>query len=221
MERQVIVQRKGVYMRGEKTILGVLVIAVLITCFGFSAVHAQVPYTIWEGTWFKTNLVFKGYDRNLGGTPDWLPDNGKTSLFFHIGTWTDPNGSIEGDETFAAEVYHYDKDTGWEITPLNLHRIHGNPLDIFIWSQIDTGDFATGNFTTGVGQRITFLARISGKMDKAGTSLQKGTFKTLAGYEIQLEPFYYVSGDTITGNLIIPATFCTSKTNQQYPPCWP
>jgi hypothetical protein len=169
-------QRKEVYMRGEKTILGVLVIAVLITCFGFSEVHAQVPYTIWEGTWFKTNLVFKGYDRNLGGTPDWLPDNGKTSLFFHIGTWTDPNGSIEGDETFAAEVYH-NEDTGWEITPLTLHRIHGNPLDIFIWSQIDTGDFATGNFTTGVGQRITFLARIRERWTKPRPPCKKGRLK--------------------------------------------
>jgi len=210
-------------MKKVKIGLGVFLAAVLIGSFFLSPAHAVVPYTIWEDTWFKINIVAKGYERNMPGPPDWLPLNGRFTAFMNIVTWNDPNGSIEGDETFAAEIHFYDDDAQkWQIMPVTLHRIHGTSLDIFVWSQTDDGDIATGS-----GKRIAFLARITGKMDKNGVSLQTGTFKSLAGYNIEMDPdpldslgpLYEPSGLTMTGNLIIPATFCKSKTNQQYPPC--
>jgi hypothetical protein len=210
-------------MKKMKIGLGVFLAVVFIGSFFFNTVHAQVSYTIWEDAWFKINMVSKGYERNFGGTPDWLPLNEKFAAFINIGTWTDPNGSIEGDEIFDAGIYYYDDDTaGWQNISVIFHRIHGNPLDIFIWSQTDDGDISVGN-----GLRITFLARITGKMDRAGTSLQTGKFKTLAGYVIEMDPLdpisplYEPSDLTMTGNLIIPATFCKSTKNQQYPPCLP
>ncbi len=210
-------------MKKVKMGFGVFLAAILIGSFFSSTVHAQVLYTVWEGAWFKINLVSKGYERNLAGTPDWSPLNGRLTAFLNIGAWNDPNGSIEGDETFAAEIYFYDDGgLGWQNMPVILNRIHGNPLDIFVWSQTDTGSIAAGH-----GERIGFLARITGKMDKTVASLKTGTFKSLAGYLVELNPddslgpLYEVSGLTMTGNLIIPATFCKSKTNQQYPPCSP
>ena len=94
---------------------------------------------------------------------------------------------------------------------------------MLIWSQTDTGNIAAGN-----GERNAFLARITGKMDRTGTFLQTGTFKTFAGLLVEVYPpsdpdgpLYHGSALTMTGNLIIPATFCKSTKNQQYPPCWP
>jgi hypothetical protein len=141
----------------------------------------------------------------------------------HIGTWADPNGSIEGDETFGADIFYYDEDiVGWQSMPVTLHRIHGPSLDIFLWSQTDDG-----NIAAGTGQRITFLTRVTGKMDRTGTLLQTGTFKSLAGFVIEMDPddpfgpLYEPSGLTMTGNLIIPTTFCRVKANLLSPPCLP
>ncbi len=206
-------------MKKVKIGLGVFLAVVFIESFFFSPAHAEVPYTIWQDTWFKINIVAKGYERNIFGTPEWQPLNGRLTAFMNIGTWNDPNALIEGDETFAA-VIHYNDDAGWQPVPVTLHRIHGNALDIFIWSQTDDDNIATGS-----GKRIAFLARITGKMNKDGIHLQTGTFKSLAGYIIEMDPLdplgplYEPSGLTMTGNLIIPGTFCKSKTNEQYPPC--
>jgi hypothetical protein len=65
------------------------------------------------------------------------------------------------------------------------------------------------------------MARLTGTMDKTGTFLQKGKFKSLAGSHTKLDPgtqTYQGAGLTITGSLIIPATFCTGK-NLGTPPC--
>ncbi len=209
-------------MKKVKIGLGVFVAAVLIGSFFFSTAHAQGPdYTDWEGTWFKINMVIKGYEKNPAPTPAWLPVNGRLTAFVNIGTYSDPPGSIEGDETFDAVIHYNDDDTGWKQLLVTLNRVHGNPLDILIWSQTDTGTIATGS-----GERVAFVARITGKMDKTGTFLQTGTFKSLAGSLIELAPIdpegplYQASGITMTGNLIIPSTFCKSTMNQQYPPCW-
>ena len=167
----------------------------------------------------------KGTIQDIVNRNFWLPDNGRLTAFVNTGTWNGPNGSIEGGETFAAEIHYSDDAMTWKNLPVILTRIHGNPLDTLIWSQTDQGDFGKGNFTTGAGERITFVARITGKMDKSGVSLQTGTVKSLAGYHIELSPndpegpLYDASALTMPGNLIIPATFCKSTTNQQYLPC--
>ena len=206
-------------MRAKRSI-GAAVVVVVMGCFSFSAVYAQ-DYTLWEGAWFQINIGSKGYERNIGGTPDWMPLNDKTTAFLRIGTWVDPNGSIAGDETYASDMHFYEDDFAtWEIMPMTLHRIHGNPLDMFIWSQTDDGDIATGT-----GQRIAFVARITGKMDNTGASLQTGNFRSLGGFIVEMDasdPFgalYEPGGLTITGKLIIPETFCRSSKNQSYPPC--
>jgi hypothetical protein len=68
------------------------------------------------------------------------------------------------------------------------------------------------------------MGLITGTMDKTGTILQKAKFKSTAGSHTMLDPVnqvYYGLGLTVTGNLIIPDTFCSKTTNQQYPPCLP
>jgi hypothetical protein len=211
-------------MKKVKIRLGVFLAVVLIGSFFFSTVHAQVPYTVWEGAWFKLTIVSKGYERNLVGTsPVWKPLNGRFTAFMRIGTWTDPTAT-EGDETFSADIYFYDEDVpGWQALPVILNRIHGTSLDIFIRCARITGDLSTGT-----GETLRFLGRTTGKMNKAGTALQTGTFKSLAGSHVQMDPLdplgplYEVSGLTITGNLIFPippGTFCKSKANQLLPPC--
>ena len=150
----------------------------------------------------------KGTIQDIVNRNFWLPDNGRLTAFVNTGTWNGPNGSIEGGETFAAEIHYSDDAMTWKNLPVILTRIHGNPLDTLIWSQTDQGDFTTGNFTTGAGERITFVARITGKMDKSGVSLQTGTVKSLAGYHIELSPndpegpLYDASALTMPGNLI-------------------
>jgi hypothetical protein len=88
--------------------LSVFVLAVLIGSFFFSTAHAQVSYDIWNGKWFKVNMNFKGYERNLAGAPDWLTANDRFTSFVRIGAYNDPSGLIEGDETFDAEIWYYD-----------------------------------------------------------------------------------------------------------------
>jgi hypothetical protein len=215
--------------------LGVFVAAVLIGSFFFSTAHAQgVDETIWEGKWFKVNMNFKGYERNFAGPPDWSPANDRFTGFVNIGPWTDPDGGIVGDEYFDAQIWYYDEGAvptltgsvagvpvigGWVPIPVVFNRIHGTPLDIVIWSQTDQGSLTDGT----AGQRLAFAARISGKMDRTGAFLQTATFKCLGGYFVEmnsdlLDSIYQGSGITMTGTLI-PATFCNSPTNQQYPPC--
>jgi len=210
-------------MKKAKIGLGVFLGVILIGSFFFSTVHAQVvDYTIWEDTWFKLNVAVKGYERNLGGPPpDWLPDNGKFTAFLHIGAWTDPSPLIEGDESYAANLYYYDEDAGvWLNRTLTaLSRVHGNPLDLLVYS-----NWGTGSAASGILESIRFMGRITGKLDKAGTSLQTAKFKSLAGSHTKLDSAtqtYQGAGLTITGSLIIPATFCLSTKNQQYPPCLP
>jgi hypothetical protein len=212
-------------MKKAKIGLGVFLGVILIGSLFFSTVHAQVDYTIWEDTWFKLNVAVKGYERNLGGTPDWLPDNGKFTAFLHIGVWTDPDGSIEGDEFYAANLYYYDEDTAaWLNRTLfpGLSRVHGNPLDILVYSSWGTGSVASGTL-----ESIRFMARITGKLDKTGNLAPTSKLKSLAGSHTKLDPLnplgplYQGAGLTITGSLIIPATFCTVKKNQTVPPLPP
>ena len=209
-------------MKRVRISLGVFVAAVLICSFFFSTAHAQVDYTIWEGRWLKVNTNFKGYERNFAGPPDWSPDNERFTLFMQIGTYADPTpGGTEGDETFSAVVWNYDTPPppelpGWVSMPVIFHRIHGTPLDFFIWSQTDEGDI-----TTGLGMRFAFVARITGRMDRAGTDLQTAQFKCLGGYHVEMDPadpIYLASGITMTGTLV-PLNFCDSARNSQYPPC--
>jgi hypothetical protein len=208
-------------MKKAKIGLGVFLAVALIGSFFFNTVHAQVLYTIWEGTWFKLSVAVKGYERHLNGTPDWLSDNGKFTAFLHIGTWNDPNPLIEGDESYAANLYYYDEDTAvWLNRPLAaLSRVHGNPLDLLVYSSWGTGTAATGNL-----ESIRFMARITGKLDKNGILAPTSKFKSLAGSHTKLDSvnlIYQGAGLTITGSLIIPATFCTGKnvTVPPLPPC--
>ena len=211
-------------MKKTKIGLGVFLAVALIGSFLFGTVHAQgVLPTIWEDVWFKLNVAVKGYERNLNGTPDWVPDNGKFTAFLHIrtgaGAYNDPDPLIQGDEWYAADLY-YNDDTGPQIRYVPLNLINGTaPLDILIYSSWGTGSAASGTL-----ESIRFMARLTGTMDKTGTFLQKGKFKSLAGSHTKLDPnpanpMYEGAGLTITGSLIIPFTFCKSTKNQQYPPC--
>jgi len=208
-------------MKKVKIGLGVFLAAIFIGSFFLSTVHAQgVDYTIWEGTWLKVGTNFKGYERNFAGPPDWLPANERFTVFVNIFAWNDPDATPNsGDEFFNAMLWVYDYGAippAWQSMPIALNYIHGTPLDLLIWSQNDQGDI-----TTGTGERLAFSARIKGTMDRTGTFLQTATFKCLGGYFVEMDPadpIYQAAGVTMTGTLI-PATFCNSLTNQQYPPC--
>ncbi len=67
--------------------------------------------------------------------------------------------------------------------PIALHRIHGNPLDIFFWSASVKGDPVTGT-----AEIIRFMIRIKGKMDRTGTFLQSGKLQSLAGSHMNMDP---------------------------------
>jgi len=191
--------------------LGVLAVAIFISWFSFGTAHAQGPnYTIWEGEWLKVNTNFKGYERNLAGPPDWFTVNARFTMFVHITGWVNPN--------FTADFYYYDDDLpGWQSVPVTLNYLHGSPLDFLIWVEND------GVAAPDI-DRLAFAARLSGKMNRAGTDLQTASFKCLGGYFIEkdtvdpLDPIYSASGVTMTGTLV-PATFCNSTRNWQYPPC--
>ena len=77
-------------MKKLKKGLGAFLAVAFIGSLFSSAVRAQgADYTIWQGQWFKINIVTKGYERNIGGTPDWKPLNGRFTAFLNIVTWTD------------------------------------------------------------------------------------------------------------------------------------
>jgi hypothetical protein len=202
-------------MRMVKVGLSILVMAIFMSGFFSGTAHAQgVDETIWEGTWFKLNTNFKGYERNLAGSPDWFSANYRFTIFANILTWNGPG--------FSAVFWYYDDDIAdWVAVPIDLYYIHGTPLDLLIFAFNDQGDIFTGD-----GEALSFAARITGKLDKTGEALQTGKFKSLGGYFIEidtsvpLDPIYQGSGVTMTGTLI-PANFCASPKNQQYPPCGP
>jgi hypothetical protein len=202
-------------MKKMKIGLGVFVAAILIGSFFFSTAHAQgVDYTVWEGRWLKVNTNFKGYERNLAGPPDWFTVNARFTMFVKIVSWNNPG--------FTADFWYYNDDIAdWQqVTPVTLNYLHGTPLDFLIWVEND-GAVAQGDI-----DRLAFAARLSGKMNRAGTDLQTASFKCLGGYFIekdtsnQFDPIYQLSGVTMTGTLV-PLNFCDSARNSQYPPCFP
>jgi hypothetical protein len=209
-------------MKKVKIGLGVFVAAVLIGSFFFSTAHAQVGYNVWEGRWLKLNTNFKGHERNLAGPPDWFTVNDRFTLYMNILSWNDPDQTPNTrDEYFSADFWYYDENlAGWQSVTVALNYIHGTPLDLLIWVQNDIADI-----TAGDGERLAFAARISGKLARTTPTLQTASFKCLGGYFIEIDSndpegaIYSASGVTMTGGLV-PATFCNSPNNQQYPPCF-
>jgi hypothetical protein len=205
-------------MKGIKVGFGVLALAIFISWFSLGTAHAQGPaFTDWEGRWLKVGTNFKGYERNLAGPPDWFTVNDRFTLFLFMGNPGSWNGS-----GFAATFYYFDEDIGnWQPVPVTLNYLHGTPLDFLIWVLNDQGGIFPGNNT----ERLTFAARLSGKLNRAGTDLQTASFKCLGGYFIEIAPddpdgaIYAASGVTMTGTLV-PLNFCDSARNLQYPPCF-
>jgi hypothetical protein len=208
-------------MNRIKVGFGVLALAIFISWFSFGTAYAQVGFDVWETRWLKVNTNFKGYERNLAGPPDWFTDYDRFTLYVYISSWNDPDQTPNTrDEYFSADFYYFDDLAGWQSVRVTLNYLHGTPLDLLVWALNDQGVFPGDNT-----ERLTFAARLSGKLMRGTTDLQTASFKCLGGYFIEIAPddpegaIYAASGVTMTGGLV-PATFCNSTTNQQYPPCW-
>jgi hypothetical protein len=139
-----------------------------------------------------------------------------------MSSWNDPDVTPNTrDEYFSADFYYFDDLAGWQSVTVRLYYLHGTPLDLLIWALNDQGAFPADNT-----ERLTFAARLSGKMNRAGDALQTASFKCLGGNFIEINPddpdgaIYAASGVTMTGTLV-PLNFCDSARNSLLPPCLP
>jgi hypothetical protein len=202
-------------MKRIKVGFGVLALAIFISWLSFGTANAQAPgFNIWEGRWLKINTNFKGYERNMAGLPDWFTVNDRFTLYLNIVSWNNPD--------FSAVFWYYDQDSArWQDVPVTLNYLHGTPLDFLIWVLNDQGQ---DPFPADNTERLTFAARLSGKLMRGTTDLQTASFKCLGGYFIEIAPddpdgaIYAASGVTMTGTLV-PLNFCDSARNSLLPPC--
>jgi len=200
-------------MKVIKVGFGVLAVAVFVSWFNFGTAYAQDFNTVWQNKWLKLNVVMKGNENSPGG-PGLVTLTGRFPAFLKVLNW-----DASPPPFLNADLWVFDDDgMGWTRIPIQLNYITGTPLDFLTWTQNDTGVL-----TTGVGEMFTFTARITARLSRDGQSIQTATFKCLGGSFLEINPTgntYEAAGMTMTGTLV-PATFCNSLNNKQYPPCQP
>jgi hypothetical protein len=197
-------------MKMSKVGIIILLVGVIVTCFGTSKVHAVFGFPSWDHTWIKLNLSASGYE-NAG--PGLLKFTSKVPFFIHILTWEDTH--------FSAKLWLQDENLLWFSQDIGLYYVAGNPLDFIVWSMWGGGDLVNGD-----GFSFAFTIRIKGTPNNGSglvPPLKNATFTSLGGLFVQkyaARTRFEAGGMKMTGSLV-PSTFCRSRVNFGTPPCVP
>ena len=133
-----------------------------------SAGSAQVDLSIWEGKWFKVNVVNDGW-RQYTDAPQKKYSYHTNGLYLNIGTVDEAGG------TFPITMYIYDSTVlKWIAMPMTVHYMAADSLNILGYVQ---GDLAGTVGTDTIGLTIHIVGRVNHQ-----GKLVSGTFKTLGGY---------------------------------------
>ena len=179
-------------MKVRRMLLGVLMIAVFITCFTAGAVHAQVPgvvpdLSIWVDTWFKVKMTSTVYHfSNIGvkPTPGYtLSESGGTS-FINITDWD--TTTTPDDPFLVADVYAKESGIWIQVETLNIYYLAGSNLK-FVGSAVVGDPLAD---TPGTSLSLLFV--FTGKRNAANTKfIMDGSTKlsTMGSSIVEIDDF--------------------------------
>jgi hypothetical protein len=136
-----------------------------------NSTYAQAPtpdLTIWEGKWFKVNVVNDGWHQYTNA-PQKKYSHHSNGLYLNIGTVN------YGEGTFPFTMYVYDITVSkWIAMSMTVHYMAADSLNILGYVQQELIG------TVGADQ-IGMTIHIVGKVNRQG-KLVSATFKTLGGY---------------------------------------
>lgn len=138
-----------------------------------------VDLTSYENQWFQLKLITKG---RLAGSTRLTLERGIRQAYLHLGTFTDPNSGVEGDEYFAGSVlWVLNSSTGsWEQWATGDVQVSpGNALAFLFWMHSDTG------VDTGDGLRVSFTGQILAREARGG-GLGLVRMSSLGGYLVDV-----------------------------------
>ncbi len=141
-----------------------------------------VDLSSYENQWFQLKLISKG--RLAGGSRLSL-ERGTRQAYLHLGTLTDPDPGLEGDEFFAgSQLWVLNSATGsWEQWAQgDLHVSPGNSLAFLVWMHSDTGAVDSGD-----GLRVSFSGQVLAREARGG-GLGLVKMSSLGGYLVDVTP---------------------------------
>jgi len=162
-------------MKVWRTVLGVLMVGVFLTCFTVVSAHAQVPgevpdLSIWENTWFKVKMTSTVYHfSNIGvrPTPGYTISETGGTAYINVVDWD--TTSEPGDPFLVANIYA--KESGmWVQLPgsVKIYYFAGSNLKF-------VGSALVGNpLSEDPGTSLTLLFVFTGKRNKTNTAFIMG-----------------------------------------------
>lgn len=156
-----------------------------------------VDLTSYENQWFQLKLITKG--RMVSGSN--LPiERATRQAYLHLGTLTDPDTGLEGDEYFAGSVlWVLNPGAGsWEQWAIgDAHVTPGNALAFLFWMHSDTG------VDSGDGLRVSFTGQILAREARGG-GLGLVRMSTLGGYlvDVTLGGEHRAAGLKLVGKMV-------------------
>ena len=151
-------------MKRTKVKLGVLVLAVLAVCLGFSTSQAQDMDALWRGKWFRATVTYSGKYTNGSGVL--LAYREKEVDYLKI------LSVDEGNKVVNLLNYIYE-DGQWQEESVDWYYTGGNSLDFLCYYFVCEGE--DHRYCFG------FTGRVQGKMK--GGIVTSATIKSLGGLE--------------------------------------
>jgi hypothetical protein len=201
-------------MKIGKVWLNVLMVSVVLVCFGLSTVHAQEypDLSRWKYQWFSITASASGWEIEKESTTI-LTSKESTKAFLKL-------GALDTD-SLEAFLWGPNLDETWVLVATgSCDYVRGNDLD-FICELYGDG---TGDGTSSFNAAFQTFIRITGKLDTKTQLLKSATLKSsggvLAGYVNEESPdTLTVGGITFTGKWLNMTTFCKGSSNLSTPPC--
>ena len=178
-------------MDARKLLSNALMVAVFITCFAFSAAHAQVPgvvpnLSIWENTWFKlamTDTLYQFSNIGVKPAPGYPVSEPPDTLYMKITNW---DTAVGGSEFLVANVY--DK----EIVSGDPVWVLVGTVNIYYFAGSDLKFVGSGRLDASNGVSLNLLFVFTGKRDPADTKfIMDGSTRlnTMGSFLLEIDDF--------------------------------